>query len=45
VEDIERVYFQGWKLGLKALAVYRDHSKVSQPLSAQTSADRDAAIV
>jgi ribonucleoside-diphosphate reductase alpha chain len=33
-EDIEDVYFQGWKLGLKALAVYRDNCKVGQPLSA-----------
>jgi ribonucleoside-diphosphate reductase alpha chain len=34
VADIEDVYFQGWKLGLKALAVYRDNCKVGQPLSA-----------
>jgi ribonucleoside-diphosphate reductase alpha chain len=34
VEDIEEIYFQGWKLGLKALAVYRDNCKVGQPLSA-----------
>jgi ribonucleoside-diphosphate reductase alpha chain len=33
VEDIGDVYFQGWKLGLKALAVYRDNCKVGQPLS------------
>jgi ribonucleoside-diphosphate reductase alpha chain len=33
VEDIQDVYFQGWKLGLKALAVYRDNCKVGQPLS------------
>ncbi|MCA0437544.1 MAG: vitamin B12-dependent ribonucleotide reductase [Actinobacteria bacterium] len=33
VEDIEDVYLQGWKLGLKALAVYRDNCKVGQPLS------------
>src|SRR5947199_8870934 len=33
VEDIEDVYSQGWKLGLKALAVYRDNCKVGQPLS------------
>jgi ribonucleoside-diphosphate reductase alpha chain len=33
VEDIEDVHFQGWKLGLKALAVYRDNCKVGQPLS------------
>jgi ribonucleoside-diphosphate reductase alpha chain len=34
IADIEDVYFQGWKLGLKALAVYRDNCKVGQPLSA-----------
>jgi ribonucleoside-diphosphate reductase alpha chain len=33
VENIGDVYFQGWKLGLKALAVYRDNCKVGQPLS------------
>ncbi len=33
VEEIEEVYHQGWKLGLKALAVYRDNCKVGQPLS------------
>jgi ribonucleoside-diphosphate reductase alpha chain len=33
VEDIADVYFQGWKLGLKALAVYRDNCKVGQPLA------------
>lgn len=32
-EEIKDVYFQGWKLGLKALAVYRDNCKVGQPLS------------
>ncbi|MGI5155649.1 vitamin B12-dependent ribonucleotide reductase [Microbispora sp. CA-102843] len=33
VDDIEQVYLEGWKLGLKALAVYRDNCKVGQPLS------------
>ena len=33
VEDIESIYTEGWKLGLKALAVYRDNCKVGQPLS------------
>jgi ribonucleoside-diphosphate reductase alpha chain len=32
-EEIERVYMEGWKLGLKAIAIYRDNSKRSQPLS------------
>jgi ribonucleoside-diphosphate reductase alpha chain len=33
VEDVEHVHMQGWKLGLKALAIYRDNCKVGQPLS------------
>ncbi len=33
VGDVERVYLDGWKLGLKALAIYRDNCKVGQPLS------------
>jgi adenosylcobalamin-dependent ribonucleoside-diphosphate reductase len=33
VEDVEQIYFEGWKLGLKALAIYRDNCKVGQPLS------------
>ncbi|HZE37674.1 MAG TPA: vitamin B12-dependent ribonucleotide reductase [Stackebrandtia sp.] len=35
VEDFENIYFESWKLGLKALAVYRDNCKVGQPLSAK----------
>ncbi|MFT4010327.1 MAG: vitamin B12-dependent ribonucleotide reductase, partial [Nocardioidaceae bacterium] len=33
VEDIEDIYLQSWKLGLKATAVYRDNCKVGQPLA------------
>ncbi len=33
VEQIEELYLQGWKLGLKALAIYRDGCKRTQPLS------------
>ncbi|MEZ5185938.1 MAG: vitamin B12-dependent ribonucleotide reductase [Candidatus Nanopelagicales bacterium] len=33
IEDVEEIYFQGWKTGLKALAIYRDNCKVGQPLS------------
>jgi len=33
IEDVEKIYFEGWKLGLKALAIYRDNCKVGQPLS------------
>ncbi|WP_137123119.1 vitamin B12-dependent ribonucleotide reductase [Segeticoccus rhizosphaerae] len=43
VEEIEDVHFQGWKLGLKALAVYRDNCKVGQPLSDGGSTAKDAA--
>jgi ribonucleoside-diphosphate reductase alpha chain len=32
-DEIEQVYLEGWKLGLKAIAIYRDNSKRSQPLS------------
>jgi ribonucleoside-diphosphate reductase alpha chain len=39
VEDIEEVYLEGWKLGLKAIAVYRDGSKISQPLN--SSGDKE----
>jgi len=40
VEDIEQAYFEGWRLGLKALAIYRDGSKQSQPLSTTKEGDR-----
>ena len=33
VEEVEEIYFQGWKMGIKALAIYRDNCKVGQPLS------------
>src|SRR3954463_6961373 len=36
VEDVEEVYFEAWKMGVKALAIYRDNCKVGQPLSAKT---------
>ncbi|CAN5562653.1 vitamin B12-dependent ribonucleotide reductase [soil metagenome] len=35
VEDIAEAYLQGWQLGLKAVAIYRENSKRSQPLSTQ----------
>lgn len=40
VEDIENAYLEGWKLGLKALAIYRDGSKSSQPLATTKESDR-----
>ena len=36
VEDIEKIYLESWRLGLKAAALYRDGCKLSQPLSSTT---------
>ena len=44
VEEVEDVYFQGWKMGLKALAIYRDNCKVGQPLS-DAKAEKKEAVV
>ena len=41
-EEIEDVYLEGWKLGLKAIAIYRDGSKRSQPLSTGKKKDKEA---
>lgn len=41
VEDVEEVYYEGWKMGLKALAVYRDNCKVGQPLSDAKAAKKE----
>jgi len=41
--DIADAYLEGWRLGLKALAIYRDGSKESQPLNTGTDADKAAA--
>src|SRR5437899_2992151 len=40
VEQIEQAYIEGWRLGLKAVAVYRDGSKRTQPLST-SAADKE----
>jgi ribonucleoside-diphosphate reductase alpha chain len=40
VEDIGNAYIESWKLGLKAVAIYRDNSKRSQPLSAAKKDDK-----
>jgi ribonucleoside-diphosphate reductase alpha chain len=44
-EDIGRLYMEAWRLGLKAIAVYRDNSKRSQPLSAGRKKEAAAAAV
>jgi ribonucleoside-diphosphate reductase alpha chain len=41
VDDVEKAYVEGWKLGLKALAIYRDGSKQSQPLATSKEGDRN----
>ncbi|MGC1327122.1 MAG: vitamin B12-dependent ribonucleotide reductase, partial [Xanthobacteraceae bacterium] len=41
VEDCKAAYILSWKLGLKANALYRDGSKLSQPLQSQLIADED----
>jgi ribonucleoside-diphosphate reductase alpha chain len=44
IEEVEEIYFEGWKLGLKALAIYRDNCKVGQPLSvAKSSSGKEEA--
>src|SRR6202044_557138 len=41
VEDCKAAYLLSWKLALKANALYRDGSKLSQPLQSQLIADED----
>ena len=41
VEDVEMVHIEAWRLGLKAVAIYRDNCKVGQPLSTQKKAGAD----
>ncbi len=40
VDEVERIYHEGWRLGLKAVALYRDGCKASQPLNT-SSDDKD----
>lgn len=41
VDEIERIFIEGWQLGLKAVTVYRDGSKTVQPLSSDSKSGRD----
>jgi ribonucleoside-diphosphate reductase alpha chain len=43
VEDIESAYYEAWKLGLKAVAIYRDGCKRSQPLSTRKDEKKEVA--
>jgi ribonucleoside-diphosphate reductase alpha chain len=42
-QEIETVYLEGWRMGLKAIAIYRDNSKRSQPLNTGKKKDSDSA--
>jgi ribonucleoside-diphosphate reductase alpha chain len=44
VEEVEEVHFQAWKMGIKALAIYRDNCKVGQPLSDGKAKKKDAPV-
>ena len=44
VQDVERIHRESWRLGLKAIAIYRDGSKLSQPLSAGDGAAKVATL-
>jgi ribonucleoside-diphosphate reductase alpha chain len=44
-QDIADAYFWGWQLGLKALAIYRDGSKQSQPLNTSSNDKKEATTV
>jgi ribonucleoside-diphosphate reductase alpha chain len=43
--EIEQVYLEGWRLGLKAIAIYRDNSKRSQPLNTGKKKEEAAVAV
>ncbi len=44
IEEVEEIYFQGWKLGIKSLAIYRDNCKVGQPLNDAKAKKADAPV-
>jgi ribonucleoside-diphosphate reductase alpha chain len=43
VEDVEQLHIDAWRMGIKAVAIYRDNCKVAQPLSTTKTADAEAA--
>lgn len=45
VSEIGEVYHQAWKTGVKAIALYRDGSKLSQPLNSSNDEDLDEIIM
>ena len=44
VDDVKQAYMEGWRLGLKALAIYRDGSKGAQPLSTKKKKDEEKVV-
>jgi ribonucleoside-diphosphate reductase alpha chain len=44
VEDIEQIHLDSWKMGLKAVAIYRDNCKVAQPLSMAKKAGSETSV-
>jgi ribonucleoside-diphosphate reductase alpha chain len=44
VEEVEEVHLEAWRMGIKALAVYRDNCKVGQPLSDGKAKKKDAVV-
>jgi ribonucleoside-diphosphate reductase alpha chain len=44
VEDVEQLHIDAWRLGIKAVAIYRDNCKVAQPLSTTKTASAEAAL-
>ena len=42
VEDVEQLHIEAWRLGIKAVAIYRDNCKVAQPLATQKKASASA---
>jgi ribonucleoside-diphosphate reductase alpha chain len=45
VEDVEQLHIDAWRLGIKAVAIYRDNCKVAQPLSTTKMASTEVDVV
>ena len=44
IGEIQDMFYQGWKLGIKALAIYRDGSKASQPLKTKKESQKEILV-
>src|SRR6185436_8491533 len=45
IEDVEQLHMESWKLGLKAVAIYRDNSKYAQPLAMAKKDDAKQPVI